>query len=120
MSSFIFTFTHFNSSFVFDTLSGNEKDLQMYTRRKKDIVNLPPPVTSSDLSNVPKHFTPTNSLPISFHKGRHSCTNYHISNFVSNQSLNASYTSFVNSMSYKCSFKPKRGYYPILVEGCHV
>lgn len=85
--------------YVFDTLLGNGKELQVYTRRKKNTINLPPLVVASDSGNSSLHFESDDSIPIVFCKGKMFCTNHPISNFVSYHSLDLSYTSFVNSIS---------------------
>lgn len=79
----------------------------MYKRREKDTTSLQFPIDSSKLGNVPlSSLLPTNEpskpdddLPITLRKGKCPCTNHPIFNFVSYQSLNISYTSYVNSIS---------------------
>lgn len=87
--------------------SGNEKELQMYTKRDKDKTTLPPPITSwdpdDDSSNlsfsIPSKSSVDYDLLIAFQKGKRACTNHHISNFVSYQALINPYVTFVNSVS---------------------
>lgn len=75
----------------------------MYSRRQKDMATTPPLVVSSQLGNVPLHFEnfgKEDDLPITLRKGKMSCTNHLISNFVSYKSLDHSYMTFVNSLSF--------------------
>lgn len=55
MASFLPLPTSIHSS-PFDTPSSNGNDLQVYTRKKKVTVDIPPPVVSSNLGNIPLHF----------------------------------------------------------------
>lgn len=93
------------SSFFFDMLVlDNGKDLLVYTRRKKSTASDSPSIVSSNPGNST---TPTSSvpaendddLPIALCKGKRSCTNHPISNFVSYEALKPSYRTFVSSMS---------------------
>lgn len=70
----------------------------MYSRRKKDTVNLLPPDASSNSSNATLHSESDDNLPTALRKWKRFCTNCPISNCVSYQSLNASYI-FVNLVS---------------------
>lgn len=88
--------------FVFDSnLLSKDKELQVYTRRKKDTIDLLPPIDSSKPGSSPTPCSPysDNDLPTALRKGKRSCTNHPISNFVSYHALNGSYTSFVNYVS---------------------
>lgn len=82
-----------------DSTSDNKKDLVVYTRRQKDFASALPLVVSLDLGNT--HFPfETDSLPIALCNWKRSSTDHSISNFVSYKSLNPSYTTFVNSISF--------------------
>lgn len=88
--------------YAFDNPSSKRKDLVVYTRRNKNTYLKPPLIHSSEPSNTPLLSLPPKldeSLPIALCKGKYLCTNHLISNFISYQSLNVSYTSFVNLVS---------------------
>lgn len=98
------------SPFSFDIPTpDNGKNLLVYTRRN-DTTSDPPLVASSDLGNFPTHIplVPSNNdihstndddLLIELRKGKRSCTNHLVSNFVSYKTLNLIYRTFVRSIS---------------------
>lgn len=77
--------TPVHPSFFYSPSSDKGKDLLVYTLIK-DTTSDPPPVASLDPSNTPMHSETNDSLLIALRKGKRSCTNHPISNFMSYKS----------------------------------
>ena len=82
MPSFLPVSTSVHLSIFYNSSQDNGKDLLVYTRRQKDTTTTPPLVATSDSGNVPLDSRDEEDFPIALRKGKRSCNNHQISNFV--------------------------------------